>query len=63
MEKIGIYVIAERGKKVRCYKDHHELLLYDVKKMLGLFRKVGLKATFLKKELSEGRGLFIGVKE
>jgi ubiquinone/menaquinone biosynthesis C-methylase UbiE len=56
------YLIAERGKKVRHYVAHHELAMYEPRKILKYMSDAGLKSRFLKKGLMQNRGLYVGVK-
>jgi ubiquinone/menaquinone biosynthesis C-methylase UbiE len=57
------YLIAERDKKMTHFAECHELAMFDIDKMLGIMKKNGLKAKFLKNGLMKDRGLYIGVKK
>jgi ubiquinone/menaquinone biosynthesis C-methylase UbiE len=57
------YLIAEKGKDVKYFKDHHELGLFETKTTLDLMQKYGLKSKFLKNGFMKDRGVFIGIKE
>jgi len=56
------YIIAEKNKKIKYYKDKHEMGLFEVRKTLGIMKNFGFKAKFLRNGLMKNRGLFIGVK-
>lgn len=61
------YLIAERNGGVVHLTDRHELGLFGVGRTLGIMKRAGLKAMFLKKGFGSRafahRGLFIGIKE
>jgi len=57
------YLIAERNKEIKYYKDRHELGLFEVDRTLEFMKEVGLQSKFLKNGLMKDRGLYIGVKE
>ncbi|OGT37556.1 MAG: hypothetical protein A3F11_02760 [Gammaproteobacteria bacterium RIFCSPHIGHO2_12_FULL_37_14] len=57
------YLIAERDKKMTHFIERHELAMFDINKMLGVMKKNGLKAKFLKNGLMKERGIYIGVKK
>lgn len=57
------YLIAERNKEIKYYKDRHELGLFEVDRTLVFMKEVGLQSKFLKNGLMKDRGLYIGVKE
>jgi len=56
------YMIAEKNKEVKYYRDLHELGLFETDKTLEYLREAGLKPIFFKKSQS-GRGLFVAVKK
>lgn len=57
------YLIAEKGKDVKYFRDYHELGLFNTNKTLELMRKVGLKSKFLKRGFMKDRGVFVGIKK
>lgn len=57
------FLVAEEGKEVRYFKDHHELGMFDIERTLVIAKKAGFDIKFTKQSLSPGRGLFIGVKQ
>lgn len=57
------YLIAERNKEIKYYKDRHELGLFEIDKTLEFMKEAGFKPEFLKKGLMKDRGLYIGVKK
>jgi len=57
------YLIAERNKEIKYYKDRHELGLFEIEKTLEFMKEAGFKPEFLKKGLMKDRGLYIGVKK
>ena len=56
------YLVAERNKAVKFYVDRHELGMFEPAVFLGFMREAGLRATFVKRCLVKGRGLYVGVK-
>ncbi|MEK6983027.1 MAG: class I SAM-dependent methyltransferase [Nanoarchaeota archaeon] len=55
------YLIGE-GKRIKHFKDLHELGLFEVSKFLKIMKNAGLRAIFLKKGFLEDRGVYVGVK-
>ena len=56
------YLVAEKDKEVKYYKDSHKLALFEPDKLITIMQKAGLKAHFIHPELMGKRGLYIGVK-
>jgi SAM-dependent methyltransferase len=56
------YLIAERGHRIRHFDVTDKGLLVPRRRLLGLARKAGLSARFLRPGLGSGRGLLIGFK-
>lgn len=57
------YLIAERGKEVKHFVDHHELALFPIELFLELMEKYSLKTRFSKEEALSDRGMCLGWKE
>lgn len=57
------YLVGEKGRRIRHFRDRHELGLFGTETTLRFMRQAGLKAKFLKNGLMKDRGLFIGIKE
>jgi len=56
------YLVVEKNKGIRHFKEKHEMGLFGVNQTLKIMKDVGLKSIFLKRGLTSGRGLYIGVK-
>ena len=56
-------VVAEKGKGITTYKDRMVMGLFEKDQFLGLMRRAGLEARYLKQSLAPGRGLYVGVKK
>lgn len=56
-------IVAEKDGKVAYYRDVHRLGLFEQDKLLQLMREAGLESRHMKKSLSPGRGLYIGMRE
>lgn len=57
------FLVAEEGKEVRYFKDHHELGMFGIERTLEIAKKARFDIKFTKQSLSPGRGLFIGIKQ
>ncbi len=57
------YLIAEKGKGIKHFRDVQRLGLFGRAETLALMRAAGLRAMYAKRSLAPGRGLYIGVKE
>ena len=55
-------VVAEHAKGIATYKDRMVMGLFEKDEFLKLMRQAGLRATYLKKSLAPGRGLYVGTK-
>jgi len=56
------YLIAERNKDVKYFKEKHEVGLFEIDKFLEIMKDAGFEAEFLEDGLMKDRGLYIGVK-
>lgn len=56
------YLVAEKGKGVRYFRDLHKMRFFEVAPALSAARKAGLKPKFVKESLMPGRGLLIATK-
>ncbi|HUI23234.1 MAG TPA: class I SAM-dependent methyltransferase [Nitrososphaerales archaeon] len=55
-------VVAEPSKGMATYKDRMVMGLFEKDEFLRIMRQAGLRATYVKKSLAPGRGLYIGTK-
>lgn len=56
------YLVAEKNKGVKYFRDRHELGLFEVNKTLKIMKDTGFKARFLKRGIRKDRELYIGIK-
>lgn len=57
------YLVAERGKEVKHFVEHHELAMYPTELFLSLMAKNNLVTTRFQEDPKFDRGLLIGVKK
>ncbi|MDE1869345.1 MAG: hypothetical protein KGH60_05290, partial [Candidatus Micrarchaeota archaeon] len=56
------FLVAEKGKPVKHFTVLDEGGLFDKKKVLSIMKAAGFDARYVKKGLSPGLGLYIGIK-
>ena len=56
------FLIAEKNKEVKYFRDVHELGLFDTNKTLDFMKKSGLTAKFIEIGERKDRGMYIATK-
>jgi len=57
------HLVAEQGKQVKYFVEHHELGMFERGEILRLMRESGFRARWQKSGFRYDRGLFIGIKQ
>ena len=57
------FLVAERGKKVKHFAVTEVGGLFEKKKVLAIMKNAGFDAKYIKKGLSPGLGLYVGIKK
>jgi SAM-dependent methyltransferase len=56
------FMVMERGKPLLRFTEKHHLGLFEMKRMLELFRKIGLKTKLVRAGSFKDRGLIVAVE-